>query len=255
MAKLDHKLTAAIQDWLNAPEKDRDVAAGAEMLLKLNRNFALFNSVVRNPEKYGAKIAYELRKYLRIRLHGMAVSDVVELEAAVMPKAEALINDIAIATDAELPQARVAVGKRPDHDSLPPEIRDIYEQNGMRYRKITLLFNELKAMGDAEPCDRFEKLKILEETEAEYRRQWARYDAYVPGMEDEEAADAERKKRLSAARKTLSKYRAAYEKASDPEKRQAAVEKIKAAAATVKECGGEFADETRYALKEMGVEL
>lgn len=256
MAKLDQKLTAAIQDWLNTPEKSRDIPAGAQMLLSLNRNMAMFNSAMRRPEKYAAKVAYELRKYLNIRLHGMAVSDVVELEKQVMP---CVAETVAVPMADLVPQSpaetggKIARGKRPDHDALPEEIRDLYTANVERRRRIDILFNELKAMHDAEPCDRFEKLHILDEIESAYRKAWARYDAYCPG-EPEPMPEDEVKRRLSAARKTISKYRSVYEK-SEGARRDAALEKVKAAAATVRELGGDFSDDTRFALKDMGIEL
>lgn len=257
MANIDQKLTAAIQEWLNTPQESRDMAAGAEMLLKLNRNMAMYNSAMRRPEKYGDKVAYELRKYLNIRLRGMAVSDVVDLERRVMPRvAETLAEpapDTVLPVDAEHPEAKVARGRRADHDSLPAEIQSLYTDNLDRRRRIDLLFNEIKAMSHMQPCDRFEKLHMLDETESEYRKAWAAYDSYVAG-EPVPVPDAEVKKRLSAARKTISKYRSVYEK-SDGDRREAAVAKVRDAAMTVLQLGGDFSDETRFALKEMGVSL
>lgn len=70
-----------MQDWLNARPSDRDFMRGATMLRSLNRNKALYNTLVRNPGKYMSKLEYELRKHLRIRLHNMSVADVIHMEA------------------------------------------------------------------------------------------------------------------------------------------------------------------------------
>ena len=51
MANLDPKLTREMQDWLNARPSDRDFMRGATMLRSLNRNKALYNTLVRNPGK------------------------------------------------------------------------------------------------------------------------------------------------------------------------------------------------------------
>lgn len=259
MTKLDPKFTLQISSWLETPEDKRDIVAGAELLLKLNRNMAMYNSAVRRPEKYAAKIAYELRKFLNIRQQNMSVSDVTVLEADVMPRIEAVVEDMpgeaVISTDDERPHAKVARGKRPDHDSLPEEIRDIYEQNGIRHRKMILLYNELKAMSDAQPCDRIERLKLLDEAERTYREGWQRYDSYVIGQE-QEPDPAIIAKRLAAARKTLSKYRKVVAASTeDNDAREKAVAKIRSCVAVIKECGGDFSTDTVFALKEMGIEV
>ena len=61
MTNLDPKLTQEMQDWLNARPADRDFMRGAAMLRSLNRNKALYNTLVRNPGKYMSKLEYELR--------------------------------------------------------------------------------------------------------------------------------------------------------------------------------------------------
>ncbi|MCM1333215.1 MAG: hypothetical protein NC248_11475 [Bacteroides sp.] len=257
MADLDHKLTAAIQEWLNTPEESRDIKAGAEMLLKLNRNIAMYNSAVRFPKKYGAKITYELRKFLRMRLDNMAAADVALLERKVMAKVEDTISEAAISTSCEKPQGAVAKGKRADHDTLPPHIRQIYADNTVRIREISLLFNRLKAMADAQPCDRYELLKILDRTDAEYRKAWQRYDNFTvnaDGSVTDEDPDAA-KRRVAAARKTLSKYRAVLEKEDDAERRALAVEKIRASVAVIRDAGADISDDTRLSLKGEGIEV
>ncbi len=62
------------------------------MMLQLNHNRALYNSAMQRPEKFAAKVEYELKKFLKIRLHDMSMAEVVELEQDVMPRVEALIN-------------------------------------------------------------------------------------------------------------------------------------------------------------------
>ena len=86
MHKLDNKLTQQIADWLNTPEADRDVRAGADLMLSLNRNRALYNSILRRPDKFMAKLVYELRKFLRMRLDAATAADAAKLEREVMPR-------------------------------------------------------------------------------------------------------------------------------------------------------------------------
>lgn len=244
MTRLDPKVTAAISDWLNVPPAARDIAKGAQLLLSLNRNRALYNSIMRKPRLLASKLEYELRKYLRIRLHDASVSDLKKVEAEVMPRVSALVTDApVISVDQELPQASVARGRRQDHDSLPDSIRALWDTNAVRYRKIVLLFNELKAMSDSMPCDRLEKLLILDETEAAYRKDMAAYDAYdaTAPAPVEEAPEVSTEDAVIAARKNVSKYRKAL--ASTPrgsEKYYSLVRRLEGAVAVVIQSGGSF---------------
>ena len=183
---LDDKFTTSIQTWLNAKAEDRDLRAGADLLLRLNRNKWMNQQILRTSNF--SKLEYELKKHLRIRLDGLTIQQVVEMENEVMPKAEETINKIktiddnmpTISTDAENPQPQFA-GKRADHDSLPDEIKALYEKNGEIYFKLKQTFETLKQMHDAQPCDRYELLKVLSELDTQYRKNWQRYDEFVPG--------------------------------------------------------------------------
>ncbi len=267
MRPIDPKLTQAVADWLNTPSEKRDIQAGADLLLSLDRNRALYNTITRRPEKYGAKLERELRKHLNIRLRGMAVADVARLEEKVMPlAAETAAAPPEISTDDELPEGVVAKGRRPDHDSLPAEIRDLWESNAARHRKIVILFNELKAMADAAPCDRFEKLTILAELDAEYRANLARYDAFaqasplpqteprLPAAPSEAPDPVDAGKAVAAARKTISKYKKVLETAGgDTAASETAVAKISDAARRVLSLGASFDERNVAELVSLGV--
>ena len=80
---------------------------------------------------------------------------------------------------AENPTPQFA-GKRADHDTLPDDIKELYEKNGEIYFKLKQTFETLKQMHDAQPCDRYEYLKVLSEQDKQYRENWAKYDSYDP---------------------------------------------------------------------------
>lgn len=270
--KLDPKVTQAVQDWLNTPEDKRDIVAGARLMLSLNRNRALYNSILRRPEKFVDKLVYELRKHLNIRLANMTMSDVARKEKEVMPLVQQTIDTAPIlSTDDELPDGKVALGRRSDHDALPPEIQALWDSNAERYRRIVLLFNELKAMNDLQPCDRFEKVAMLGDLDKTYRDNLRIYDSFVldtscsmgdevlpaSAPEDalpEEGSDPE--KAVNNARKTLSKYRKLLPglPEGDP-KRQTAIEKIQAAVDTILGCGAGVADDTKAELEVLGIKF
>lgn len=287
MNKIDFKLTEKIQDWLNTPASQRDIAAGAMMYLQLSRNQALYNSVMRKPEKFHAKLEYELRKFLRIRLDKMTVADISRMESEITPRvAETIGEETVISSDNELPEAVKARGKRMDHASLPPEIQELWDSNAGRYRKIVILFNELKAMSEAMPCDRYEKLRMLDELDRTYRANLERYDNFeaadadsssgapadsirpvfpsdgtgdscvlsAPAVESAAAADVARK--ISAARKFISSNKKVLAKmdAQDPMTGKLRA-KIQDAVDTVRSLGGGFADRQESELSSLGINL
>lgn len=262
--KLDPKVTQAVQDWLNTPEAERDIKAGADLMLQLNRNRALYNSILKRPDKFLPKMVYELKKHLKIRLANMTMAEVASLEKEVVPRVEETLTEVPVITpDDEIPEGKIAKGRRPDHDSLPAEIRELWDSNAERYRQIVLLFNELKAMADLQPCDRFDKLHILDLTEKKYRDNLAKYDSYVvtsPVMGDEAPASedvgTDNEKTINNARKTLSKYRKQLsELAEDDPKRATALEKIQSAVNAIIACGAGVAQDTQAELIQFGIKF
>lgn len=254
MKKIDPKFTSEIQEWLNTPAQQRDMQKGATMLLQLNRNRAFFNSVLMRPAKFAAKLEYELRKHLNIRLQNMAVSDVIAMERKVLPRVEATLAAPAITTDTDFAEGKVATGKRADHDSLPPEIQALWNGNSERYFKIDGLFNELKAMSDAAPCDRFEKLVILDKIETAHRKALADYDAYDPATAKPGGTVVADPKRVSALRKSISTCKSAYYKADDT-KKEIILGKLQSAVSELLSLGAGLADATREELVTLGISL
>lgn len=261
--KLNPKLTKDIQQWLDTPEDQRDIRAGADLMLSLNRNRALYNSILKHPEKFLPKLIYELKKYLKIRLANMTTADVARMQQQVMPRVDDLLTHSAVITsEAELPEGVIAAGRRADHDSLPAEIRALWDTNAARYRQIQLLFNECKALSYTHaPCDLFTKLTTLAAAEKKYRRNLELYDSYQPGtplpadVVDSVAAAAD-SSALANARKTLSKYRAKVSKMSaDDPQRPEAIEKIRAAASVISAAGAAFAPATLTDLAHLGIVL
>lgn len=208
---MDHKFTKQIQAWLNTKhESDDDIKQGAEMLFRLNRDRFYYARACKRPQVFRSNIEYELEKFLKIRLDNMTIDEVKQMNAIVIPEAQAILAEGApVATtdttaktvensdetaqngdsdntdDAELPSTEsdgVAVirkGKRKDHDFLPKEVADLWDVNANRYKQIKSIFETLKSMEDKEPCDRYEYLKILSGLDKKYRADMLTYDSYV----------------------------------------------------------------------------
>lgn len=265
---MDEKFTQKIQEWLNTAASERDLAAGAQMLLQLNRNRVLYANIMRRPERFAEKLEYELRKHLQIRLDGLTMADVVKMERVVMPAAEETLKQVpVISTDAELPQGTVAKGKRDDHEQLPAEIQKLWDDNFENFRKVKELHERLKGMEKAQPCDRYEFLVLLEEADRKYRENLAKYDAFVIGQEpstavedntaDDQAAQRD-KARINAARKSISKWKNALVKAvgeQDGAKCDEATDKIIAAVASLRAAGGILGAKVSAELRDLGIDV
>ena len=205
---LDDRLTQDIRLWLDSPQEQRSLELGAEMLLRLNRNRYMNAQILRR--RNFAKLEYELNKHLRIRLEGLTTREVALMEQEALPKIEESLaqGQPTISTDSDQPEG-VFRGRRADHDTLPADLQALYERNGEIYFKMKQLFETLKGMEDATPCDRHELLGQLVACDKEYRDNWNAYDtwsAVAAGSVTKPAATAQlpTAQELQAARKYLS---------------------------------------------------
>lgn len=236
---MDNKLTEKIQNYLNQSPQERIIVDGATLLLTLNRNRIFFQNVIRKPEKYADKVAYELTKHLRIRLDQQTVSDIIQLNKEVLPNVQDILSKGApvISTDDDSSQTGViAIGKRPDHDSLPDEIKALWDECAELWFKLKSLFEQLKGMEKEPPCDRYEYLLQLDEADKKYRANMQIYDEYKPGSPEEKNEDAPPpvddpatiSKKVNAARKYISdnKKKLSDLKETDTEKYAALLVKV-----------------------------
>lgn len=191
-----------MQAWLNAEKHDREsVARGAEMVLKLTRNMAMYQTIMRRPERFESKVRYELQKFLPMRLENMTTQDVKLLDAELTPQIAAAIEEQAKFeaehkaeedNDTEVPEGGylpAASGIRPDHDTLPEDVRNIWAENKERWLKIKKLYNTLLTF--EQPCDRYEYLKQLKDLWYTYKSELGRYDGYVAPSDDAQAEGKE----------------------------------------------------------------
>nr|DAX55584.1 MAG TPA: hypothetical protein [Caudoviricetes sp.] len=271
---MDKEFTESLKRWLETPREERDVREGAELLLRINGNRHIYNLAMNRPEAAHDHVEYDLKKFLQIRLDGHTVESIREMERELLPKVRSLIPPPEEETESELseddtveetPTAPNAHrGRRPDHGELPEHIRAIYDRGGELYEKIRRTFTELQDLEKAPPCDRYEKIKILEGLYEEYIAGWDEYDAYGTADEDEETTEPEdpgnEVKRVAAARKFISAHVAKLEqllKTEEPapdeieEERRQITERIN----LIVETGGSFKPDFAQRLRDIGVEM
>ena len=271
---MDKEFTESLKRWLETPREERDVREGAELLLRINGNRHIYNLAMNRPEAAHDHVEYDLKKFLQIRLDGHTVESIREMERELLPKVRTLIPPPEEETESELSEddtveetptaPNVHRGRRPDHDELPEHVRAIYDRGGELYEKIRRTFTELQDLEKAPPCDRYEKIKILEGLYEEYIAGWDEYDAYGTADEGEETAEPEdpgnEVKRVVAARKFISTHVAKLEqllKTEEPapdeieEERRQITERIN----LIVETGGSFKPDFAQRLRDIGVEM
>lgn len=173
---MDNAFTERIQAYLALDPAKQDIKVGADMLLAMNGDKFLHGRILAHPDLMRRTLIAKLNKYLLVRLDGLTRSEVVVMEQRVTAAARADVDAHQKRTVADAP---AHAGRRPDHDSLPADIRSLYERNGDIFRRLRATFETLKKMEHEAACDRYEFLKILDGLDKEYRANWEAYDGYT----------------------------------------------------------------------------
>ena len=210
---IDKKFTEQIQKFLLLEDRTGEqVIKGADLLLRINKNRAMHQRILRNPKRMEQKVVYELKKHLKYRLDVLTLAEVHRMDKAVTAKIDGLIAEGKPETDDDAVDERDAgqlrLGKRADHDSLPPEIQGLWDINAERYKAIKEARATVETL-DA-PCDRYEYLKFMSEAYTAYKTDMAKYDAYKAG-EDGGAGHAGADTSVQSARAYISKARKKYD--------------------------------------------
>lgn len=172
------ELTPKIKEWLDTPADQRNIAAGAELLLRINRNRILYNNIMRNPAKHAPTLEYHLQKILKQRLIDTTHEEVAQMMTHVDAIAEQ--HGFSRPTRSEFQR-----GKRADHDQLPPEVQQLYVDNADIMRRMRDAHTKLRLINSTNSTcpdsDRFPLAKDIIRLDLQYRDNWNLYDHYVKG--------------------------------------------------------------------------
>ena len=194
---IDQKFTEELSTWLSTPREERDVAAGAELLMRITGNRQFYATAIVRPHVVHDHVEYELQKHLAIRQEGHNVETLRNLERELLAECaeefgeEASTNELVQEAAAEATESDAYAvpgeapvvsstkrGRREDHDALPPAIQALYEDNATRYDQMRKVYQQLLSMADAQPCDRKEHIFQLEKLVKAWADAWAAYDRY-----------------------------------------------------------------------------
>ena len=210
---IDQKFTEDLSKWLSTPRDERDVVAGAELLMRITGNRQFYATAIVRPHVVHDHVEYELKKHLAIRQEGHNVETLRNLERELLAEcAEEFSEEASTAEPAQekagaeeadayaVPAEGPVVsspkrGRRADHDELPAEIQALYDDNATRYEQMRKVYQQLLTMADAEPCDRKEHIFQLDQLVKSWAAAWEAYDRYdatsVADAEEDEADEAD----------------------------------------------------------------
>lgn len=179
---IELELTPQIKEWLDTEPSQRDLDAGARLLLQITRNRILDTNIRRNLAAQANVIEYHLNKIYAQRLR-----DTTREEVRQMMKKISAIDKVRGISKPESTSAKSAFqkGRRADHDELPAEIQQLYMDNADILRRMRDLHTKLRLITpDNSTCpdsDRYPLAKHLIALDTQYRDNWNRYDHYVKG--------------------------------------------------------------------------
>ena len=182
------ELIPKVKEWLDANPEDRDLAAGALLVLQLTNNRIMYQNFMRKPKLYASRIEYELKKKYQFYLQQLTHEQVAEMgkQVEVIAKEHNLPNE----------HEEFKKGKRADHDALPVEIQALYAQNLSIMQQMRRLHTQLQLLSvENSTCpdsERYPFLKELIDLDKQYHANWQAYDHYKIGEPAVGAYDPER---------------------------------------------------------------
>ena len=171
------ELIPKVKEWLDANPDERDLAAGALLVLQLTNNRIMYQNFMRKPKLYASRIEYELKKKYQFYLQQLTHEQVMEMgkQVEVISKEHNLPNE----------HEEFKKGKRADHDALPVEIQALYAQNLSIMQQMRRLHMQLQLLSvENSTCpdsERYPFLKELIELDKQYHANWEQYDHFKVG--------------------------------------------------------------------------
>lgn len=258
---MDNNLTMRMGAFLKKEQPtDKEIIDAAEILLQLDpgRERGIYNSACQRPQSLLPWVRADLQKFYKIRMDGITNAEVGqyvdETEKVVIEDLQQKpegIESVAIPDNPAIVSVR---GKRADHDSLPDDIKALWEDNAKRWQKMRELHNQLALMV-AKPgyqkCDGYELCYTLRQTDNALRSAYKQYDEYKEPDHPETPEEKAQRivKEVGAARTCISRT-LAKETLADKD-----VDKLQEAVNTLIENKANIKPETIEKLKAAGVNI
>ena len=185
---LKEEIIEKVKAYLEAAPEERDLAAGALLVLQLTNNRIMYQNFMRRPNHYASRIEYELQKKYNFYLQQLTHEQVLEMGKQV----QSIAKEHNLADEHE----EFKKGKRADHDALPLEIQALYAQNMSIMQQMRRCHTQLQLLSVANSTcpdsERYPFLKELIALDKQYHANWQAYDHYKIGEPAVGAYDPER---------------------------------------------------------------
>lgn len=174
MSKKFIDLLSKLKTISTSEDKDIDLEEAAVILLQFNKNRILYENIRRG--KLFAKLRYEAGKTFALECarRGLNPESFEESPEFQMKQMEEKVKSVDPSEEKEK-----TMGKRADHDSLPDNIRLLFDQNTEKYLRMRQVHEILKGMDAALPCDRFPYVKELLDLDDQVASGWEKYDSFI----------------------------------------------------------------------------
>lgn len=196
----DHLFTERLGLWLKAASDERDYTEGCTMFLQLTGRVVMYKNLLAVRDM--PRLETELQAKYDFRVRGLTHDQVSEMSAHV----EKIVENLELSDDREADACSLNSqpssldctrpssldfkrGKRPDHDTLPPEIQALYVENLSVLRRMREVHLRLRSLSLVDhPCpdsERYPFLKELIGLDKKYRGNWKAYDEYETSVKPE----------------------------------------------------------------------
>lgn len=191
----DSNFTLRLKEWLETPAADRSVADGAALLLRLTGNRLQYAAVMHDPARHAAMVEYQIQKHYDFRVADLTLDQLTRMSRDAASRMEADGIDESEASAGEEAARASGFGARPDHESLPEEIRQLYVDNLAVRRKMQQLHLRIRMelagrqLTACRASDVYAFVRELLDTEKLYISNWERYDSAAPAAGGKETAE------------------------------------------------------------------
>ncbi|MDE7159383.1 MAG: hypothetical protein K2O24_00860 [Muribaculaceae bacterium] len=175
--KQDDKFDARLSEWLDSEAPDP--LEGIELLYSLTGNAIQRRRLRTDPAGTAAFVRSELRRRLDYRLNVRTREEFRRLQSRAE---EAVVRHL----DASAPEGvrKSPYGLRPDHESLPREIRELFDINMQARRRMAECHLQIRHIWKTRPkcleSELYPWVKEIIRLDKESLERWSRYDNFKP---------------------------------------------------------------------------
>ncbi|MDE6717877.1 MAG: hypothetical protein K2J70_06765 [Muribaculaceae bacterium] len=177
--------SSIVRSFLRENPADRNYQFGASLVLRISGNEYRYRALLNGLPATQTQIIAELESYLRRRDAIPSRERIAEIRKEaqqLISEREAEKDNTKVCTGEQKPVKIFRAGKRADHDSLPDNIKIIFEENMNLKRKMAQyhleIRNLLRSDKDCAAPDIADLVKLLKQADETYHNNWKAYDGY-----------------------------------------------------------------------------